>query len=480
VSPGSGISGIAEPVRSRERSAREVTTEAIERIERIETSTDALNAFISYDRDVAIRQAAAIDVRIETGENTLALAGVPIAIKDNIATLDFDTTCASKILKGYRSPYDATAIRRLKEAGAVIIGKTNMDEFGMGSSTEFSAFGPTRNPLDRTRVPGGSSGGSAAAVAAGLVAGALGSETGGSVRQPAAFCGIVGIKPGYGRVSRYGLVAYASSLDQIGVFGRTVRDAALLLDVISGHDPLDSTSTPMPVDPVCNTLSSDIDRLVIGVPREYFPEQLDPRIADLCRTTLQRFAALGATIREVSLPHTAYAIPTYYLIATAEASTNLARYDGVRYGVRADTDSTAELYARTRSEGFGEEVKRRIMLGTYALSAGYYDAYYARAQKVRTLIARDFTRVFDDGVDVLFTPTAPTTAFALCEKSNDPYAMYLSDCFTVTANLAGVPAMSIPVGLVDGLPVGGQLLAKRGDEATMVRAAYALEQALHV
>jgi aspartyl-tRNA(Asn)/glutamyl-tRNA(Gln) amidotransferase subunit A len=404
---------------------------------------------------------------------------VPVAIKDNICTLEYPTTCGSRILESYRSPYEATAVRRLKAEGALIIGKTNLDEFAMGSSTENSAFGATRNPHDPSRVPGGSSGGSAAAVAAGLVPVALGSETGGSVRQPAAFCGIVGIKPGYGRVSRYGLVAFASSLDQIGTFGRTVADAALLLELIAGHDPLDSTSAPRPAPDFHAALTSSVSGLVIGVPSEFFPADLDPRIAQLCDTALDRMANAGAHIRPVSLPHTKYAIPTYYVLAPAEASSNLARYDGVRFGLRAEqAQDTIELYERTRSLGFGPEVKRRIMLGTYALSAGYYDEYYARAQRARRLITQDYQKVFAAGIDVLFTPTTPTVAFRLGEKLADPYAMYLSDVFTVTANLAAIPALSLPIGMIDGLPVGGQFLADRWREDQMIRAAAGLERLL--
>jgi len=466
---GSSIADIAQAVRTGRETAFMHAEHALKSI-----GKDALNCFLAVDFETAKREANAVD----TAQNKGVLAGVPVAVKDNIATVDHDTTCASRILEGYRSPFDATVVRRLRNAGAVIVGKTNMDEFAMGSSTENSAFGPTLNPHDPTRVPGGSSGGSAAAVAAGTVPAALGSETGGSVRQPAAFCGIVGIKPSYGRVSRYGLVAYASSLDQVGTFGRSVADAALLLEVIAGHDPLDSTSAPGEFS-LGNALEGDARGLVVGVPREYFPENLDPRIAALCRAAIERLRDAGAEVREVSLPHTKYAIPTYYVIAPAEASSNLSRFDGVRYGLRAsDAKSTADLYEMTRSAGFGAEVKRRIMLGTYALSAGYYDAYYGRAQRVRSLIVQDFTRVFDSGVNVLFTPTTPTVAFRIGEKSNDPYEMYLSDIFTVTANLAGVPGMSVPIGEIDGLPVGGQLLADRWQESTMIRAAAALEREL--
>jgi aspartyl-tRNA(Asn)/glutamyl-tRNA(Gln) amidotransferase subunit A len=387
------------------------------------------------------------------------------------------TSCGSKILGGYVSPYPATAVRKLEEAGALVIAKSNMDEFAMGSSTEHSAYGPARNPLDRTRVPGGSSGGSAAAVAAGIVDVALGSETGGSVRQPAAFCGVVGVKPTYGRVSRYGLVAFASSLDQIGVFGRTVDHAALALETIAGHDPRDSTSAFQAVPPYRDAARGSMTGIVIGRPKEYFPDDLDPRMRDRCDRAIACFRELGAEIRDVSLPHARHAIEVYYIVAPAEASANLARFDGVRYGLRRDGDGLRGTYEATRSAGFGPEVTRRILLGTYVLSAGYYDAYYRKAQQVRALIARDFAGVFASGVHVLFTPTTPTPAFALGTKS-DPYDMYLSDIFTVTANLAGLPAMSLPIGRVDGLPVGGQLIAPHFDERQMFVAAYALERVL--
>lgn len=434
-----------------------------------DAGNEPLNAFLSFDTAAAAEQdpPAGGDGR---------LAGVPIAVKDNIVTVDFPTTCGSRLLEGYRSPFDATAVRRLRQEGALIVGKTNLDEFGMGSSTEFSAYGVTRNPIDRSRVPGGSSGGSAAAVAAGIVRGALGSETGGSVRQPAAFCGIVGIKPTYGRVSRYGLVAYASSLDNIGTFGRTVDDAALLLEAIAGHDRLDSTSADRDVPTLDATGEGSLEGMVIGVPEEYFPTTLSSEIAESCRAALRHLEDRGAEIREVSLPATRYAIPTYYIIATAEASSNLARFDGVRYGARpSGAASLPELYERTRAL-FGPEVKRRIMLGTYVLSAGYYDAYYGRAQRIRSLIAEDFRNVFDSGVDALLTPTTPTPAFRIGERTDDPYEMYLSDVFTVTANLAGVPALSVPVARVGGLPVGAQLIGRPWGEPTIVRIARALEQ----
>jgi aspartyl-tRNA(Asn)/glutamyl-tRNA(Gln) amidotransferase subunit A len=434
----------------------------------VQAGPEGLNAFLAVDRSAR-------------GADTGRLAGIPVAVKDNLATLGLPTTCASRVLAGYMSPFEATAVRRLREAGAAVIGKTNMDEFAMGSSNENSAFGPVRNPLDRERVPGGSSGGSAAAVASGVVRIALGSETGGSVRQPAAFCGIVGIKPTYGRVSRYGLVAYASSLDNVGVFGASVAEAALGLEVIAGHDRFDATSAAVAVPDLSAATTASTDALplaglVVGRPLEYFPASLDTRIAEQCERALQQLRELGAEVRDVSLPSTDLAIPVYYIIAPAEASSNLARYDGVRFGVRAAADDLGAMYERTRSGGFGDEVTRRILLGTYVLSAGYYDAYYRRAQAVRTLITQEFAQVFASGVHVLFTPTAPTTAFRLGEVS-DPYEMYLSDIFTVTANLAGVPAMSQPIGTVDGLPVGGQLMAPLFGEATMLRVAAALEHA---
>ena len=452
------------------------------RMHEVRAGADGLNAFLSIDPDGAHAEAAQVSTSPFRGTHDVRLAGVPIAVKDNIATLRLPTTCGSRILTDYISPYEATAIRRLRDAGAIVIGKTNMDEFAMGSSTENSAFGPARNPHDDTRVPGGSSGGSAVAVASGIVRIALGSETGGSVRQPAAFCGVVGVKPTYGRVSRHGLVAYASSLEQIGVFGRTVDDAALALSVMAGHDPLDATSSTRPVADYRElhgmiAPTQPLSGIRVGRPREYFPETLDPRIRALTDRAANTLRMLGAEIRDVSLPHTELAIPVYYIVAPAEASSNLARFDGVRYGLRVPGNDLREMYEHTRSGGFGPEVQRRILLGTYVLSAGYYDAYYKRAQAVRRLISDDFARVFADGIDLLLTPTTPTTAFPLGAVS-DPYEMYLSDIFTVTANLAGVPAMSQPIGRVDGLPVGAQLIASHFDEATMFRAAYALEAAL--
>lgn len=410
---------------------------------------------------------------------TRPLQGLPVAVKDNLATLELPTTCGSRFLDGYVSPFEATAVRRLREAGGVVVGKTNMDEFGMGSSTEFSGYGVTRNPHDLTRVPGGSSGGSAAAVAAGWVPAALGSDTGGSVRQPAAFCGVVGVKPSYGRVSRFGLVAFASSLDQVGVFGGNVRDAASVLQAIMGWDHRDSTTIPGASPDLMTSLEAGLRGRTVALPREYFPAELDPGVATACDGVVEILKALGAHVREVSLPLTHLAIPAYYVLATAEASSNLARFDGVRFGIRpGGSQGIAELYTEARSRGFGPEVKRRILLGTFALSAGFQDAYYGRAQKVRGLLAREFKQLFSSGVDLLFTPTSPTPAFALGERNRDPMEMYLSDVFTVTANLAGLPALSLPVGTVSGLPVGGQLLAPFGEDALLLQGARALEKGL--
>jgi aspartyl-tRNA(Asn)/glutamyl-tRNA(Gln) amidotransferase subunit A len=403
------------------------------------------------------------------------LVGVPVAVKDNIATLTMPTTCGSRILAGYVSPYEATVVSRLRAAGAMIVYKTNMDEFAMGSSTETGAYGPARNPIDCTRVTGGSSGGSAGVVAAGIVPIALGSETGGSVRQPASYCGIVGVKPTYGRVSRYGLVAFASSLDQIGVFGRTVDDAALGLGVIAGRDPMDATTVYESVPDYREAARRPLAGLTIGRPKEYFPEGLDPAVRSRCDEALDALRTAGATIREVSLPHTDLAVPVYYIVAPAEASSNLARFDGVRYGPRVDGDGLTGMYTATRSAGFGAEVTRRILLGTYVLSSGYYDAYYRRAMQVRGLITDDFRRVFESGVDALFTPTTPTPAFAIGAVS-DPYEMYMNDIFTCTVNLAGVPAMSVPIGTVGALPIGGQIIAPHFGEANMFRVAGALER----
>ena len=469
------MSGVAAIVAAARRDGAAGALDGVsERHAAADTGEEALNAFLAFDVEPAREAAAEVDRRLEAGED-LQLAGVPVAIKDNICTTEFDTTCGSRILEGYRSPYDATVIRKLRAAGALIVGKTNMDEFAMGSSTEHSAYGVTRNPLDRERVPGGSSGGSAAAVAAGIVPAALGSETGGSVRQPAAFCGVVGTKPTYGRVSRYGLVAFASSLDQVGTFGRTVQDAGRLLQVVAGPDRFDSTCEDRPA--IEWDAERGLDGMVVGLPEEFFAGDLDAGVSAACEAAIEAMREAGAELRPVSLPSSMHGINTYYVIAPAEASSNLARFDGVRYGPRAEADGTERLYVATRSMGFGAEVKRRIMLGTYALSAGHYDAYYTRAQAARARIAEEFDRVFADGVDVLFTPTTPTPAFRIGEKE-DPYQMYLADVFTVGANLAGVPAISLPIGRSDGLPVGGQFIAPRWGEGVMLEAAGALERLL--
>jgi aspartyl-tRNA(Asn)/glutamyl-tRNA(Gln) amidotransferase subunit A len=431
-----------------------------------------LNALLTPLKDLRKSLTAQSAAARPTG----VLYGMPVAVKDNICTLEFTTSCGSRILEGYRSPYDATAVAKLKAAGALIAGKTNCDEFAMGSSTEHSAYGRVLHPFDKARVPGGSSGGSAALVAAGAVPAALGSETGGSVRQPASFCGVVGIKPTYGRVSRYGLVAFGSSLDQIGVFGRSVHDAARVVSVISGRDARDATCEDR--DPLrLPTVPESLQGFVIGLPREYFPPELDPAVRRACERAVRVMKEQGAAVREVSLPHTLYAVPTYYVIAPAEASSNLARYDGVRYGPRFNGSADLRaLYRSTRGQGFGPEVRRRVLVGTYVLSSGYYDAYYRRAQQMRALIAQDFRNVFDRGVDLLFTPTTPSPAFKAGEKLYDPVAMYLSDIFTVTANLAGLPAMSLPIGRVKGLPIGGQFIGQAFLEDEMLEAAYALER----
>jgi aspartyl-tRNA(Asn)/glutamyl-tRNA(Gln) amidotransferase subunit A len=451
---------------------------AFKRADEVGAGKSGLNIVVHEDRAASRAEAQNLDGDASSSpiaHRPSAIAGQPVAVKDNIATLGLATTCSSRILEGYVSPYEATAIRKLRESGGIVIAKTNCDEFAMGSSTEHSAYGPTKNPLDPTRVPGGSSGGSAAAVAAGIVRIALGSETGGSVRQPASFCGVVGVKPTYGRVSRFGLVAFASSLDHIGVFGKTVDDAAFGLQIIAGHDPNDSTSMDLPVPDYRAAAKESLKGLVIGRPREYFTEALDPRIRDVCDAAAERLRSLGAVVRDVTLPHTSLAIPIYYIVAPAEASSNLARFDGVRYGLRITGEGLRGMYEATRSGGFGPEVTRRILLGTYVLSAGYYDAYYRKAMAIRARIHGDFQRVFADGIRVLLTPTTPSVAFKIGAIS-DPYEMYLSDIYTVTANLAGIPGMSVPGGTVDGLPVGVQLLSCHFDEYGMFMAAYALER----
>lgn len=456
-----------------EISAVELTQAVIDRILAVDND---VRAYLTLTPEEALEQARAADAARREGR-TSPLLGIPVAVKDVICTAGIPTTCGSRILEDFVPTYDATAVARLKAAGAVILGKTNTDEFAMGSSTENSAFFPTHNPWDLDRVPGGSSGGSAAAVAAGECLGALGTDTGGSVRQPAAFCGIVGLKPTYGRVSRYGLVAFASSLDQIGVMTKDVTDAAIMLGVIAGHDPLDSTSLDVPVPDYTTALTGDIRGMRVGVPKEYFVPGMQKDVEDAVRAALGVLADLGAEIVEISLPHTDYALPVYYLIAPAEASANLARYDGVRYGLRVVGDSLEDTYKQTRGRGFGPEVKRRIMLGTYALSAGYYDAYYLKAQKVRTLIKGDFDRAFER-VDVIVAPTTPTTAFRIGEKVDDPLQMYLSDIFTLSMNLAGICGLSLPCGFDgQGLPIGMQVMGPALGEMTVLRVAYAYEQA---
>jgi aspartyl-tRNA(Asn)/glutamyl-tRNA(Gln) amidotransferase subunit A len=436
-----------------------------------------LHAYLTIDKEGARTAAAAADRRFATGAPLGPLDGIPIALKDNLCTRGVETTCASQILAGYVPPYDATAVTRLREGGAVIVGKTNLDEFAMGSSTENSGYGPTRNPWDTDRVPGGSSGGSAAAVAVGSALGGFGSDTGGSVRQPAALCGVVGMKPTYGLVSRYGLIAFASSLDQIGPFARNVADAAILLEGVAGWDTHDATSIPGEVPAISGSLQTGVAGLRIGVVPELSGEGIDPQVLAAFRRTLDHLANAGAAIVDVSLPTAVEAISVYYLIAPAECSSNLARFDGVRYGLRIDGDTTEEMMARTRGQGFGPEVIRRILLGTYALSAGYYDAFYGKAQRVRTLIARDFAAAYEE-VDVLLSPTSPTTAFALGDKTADPLTMYLNDVCTIPSNLSGDPAVSVPFGTGDdGLPVGVQVMAPALGEVAMLRTAQVLEAA---
>jgi aspartyl-tRNA(Asn)/glutamyl-tRNA(Gln) amidotransferase subunit A len=444
--------------------------------DRIKKEDAEVGAFLTLCEERALAQARRIDAMAEAGEPLPPLAGVPVAIKDVMVTSGVRTTAGSKILENFIPPYDCTAVARLEAAGAVILGKLNCDEFAMGSSNENSAFHPVHNPRDKSRVPGGSSGGSAAAVAAGMAVVTLGSDTGGSIRQPASFCGVVGLKPTYGRVSRYGLIAFASSLDHIGPFAKTVKEAALVLSAIAGRDPMDPTSANIPVPDYVAELENPVRGLKVGVAKEYFGSGLDPEVRAAVEAAIQKLAELGCEVVPVSLPHTEYAIPTYYIVATAEASSNLARYDGVRYGFRAKANTLSEMYRRSRDGGFGMEVKRRIMLGTYALSAGYYDAYYLKAQKVRTLLTRDFDEAFK-GVDVIAAPTCPTPAFRLGEKVNDPLAMYLADIYTVTANLAGIPGISIPCGENhEKLPIGLQLFARHFDEATLLRVAHTFEQ----
>lgn len=468
------IEKVREGLLARQFSAAELATEALRFAEAENPKT---SAYLHFCPERALKAAALVDERVARGDDPGLLAGVPIAVKDEIVTKDVRTTCGSKLLANYIPPYDATAVVRIEQAGGVILGKTNCDEFAMGSSTENSAFGPVRNPLAPDRVPGGSSGGSAAALAQGTAVLALGSDTGGSIRQPASFCGVVGVTPTYGRVSRYGLVAFASSLDHIGPLGRTVRDAATLLQVMAGRDELDSTSADAPVPDYAAQLDGNVRKLKLGLPREYLKD-LTSETGDLIARGVEVLKKLGCEVREISLPATDSAIACYYIIATAEASSNLARFDGVRYTFRsARSDTLSDMYRNTRGEGFGAECKRRIMLGTYVLSAGYYDAYYLKAQKVRTLIARDFHNAFAQ-VDAIIAPVSPFPAFKLGEKLNDPLQMYLSDIYTITGSLAGIPCMSVPCGTTAaGLPVGMQILTKHFDETTMFRLADAFEKA---
>jgi len=467
------IGDIRTSIESRMRNATAIAEDCFRQIE----ARDAqIHAYLSTNRERALNQAARIDDLAAKGEALPILAGVPVGIKDVLTIEGLPATAGSKILQGYCAPYTGTAVKKLEEAGAIVLGKLNCDEFAMGSSNENSAYGPVHNPHALDRVPGGSSGGSAAAVAAGMAVATLGTDTGGSIRQPASFCGVVGILPTYGRVSRYGLIAFASSLDRIGPFTANVRDAATVLGVIAGHDPMDATSSPLPVPDYTADLDKGVAGLKLGVPSEYFAEGLDPEVRAAIGNSIEKLRAAGATIKPISLPHTRYAIPTYYIIATAEASANLARFDGVRYGYRAkDSDTLSAMYRRSRDGGFGAEVKRRIMLGTYALSAGYYDAYYKKAQQVRRLLTEDFLKAFAE-VDAILTPTAPTPAFRLGEKVDDPVSMYLADIYTVTASLAGICGLSVPSGISrEGLPIGLQILGKHFDEAMILRVAQTVE-----
>ncbi|MFH1085661.1 MAG: Asp-tRNA(Asn)/Glu-tRNA(Gln) amidotransferase subunit GatA [Chloroflexota bacterium] len=460
-------------LRQRRISAVELTQAVLQRIGGVD---GRVRAYLSVAPEAALAAARAADRRRAQGEDT-PLLGIPLAIKDVLCTQDQETTCGSRILRGFRSPYDATCVTRLRQQGAVLLGKTNLDEFAMGSSTENSSYWPTRNPWDLGRVPGGSSGGSAAAVAADECLGALGTDTGGSIRQPAALCGIAGLKPTYGRVSRYGLVAFASSFDQAGPLGKDVTDCALLLGAIAGHDPADATATERPVPDYVAALGGGLNGMRLGVPREYFVAGMQPEVEAAVRQAIAAYRGLGAEIVEVSMPHTEYALPVYYILAPAEASANLARYDGVRYGLSApEAQDIWDSYRQTRARGFGAEVKRRIMLGTYALSAGYYDAYYLKAQKARTLIRRDFDLALAQ-CDALIAPTTPSTAFRIGERTGDPLQMYLGDIFTLSLNLAGLCGISIPCGFADGLPIGMQVMGGEYDELTVLRVAHAYEQA---
>ncbi len=462
----------AEKLRNKEISSKELIESIFDRIESVE---DRVASFVSLRKEQALEEAAKVDEKIANGEELKPFEGIPIALKDNMVSHGDPSTASSKILCNYDGIYDASVVQKLKEQGAIIIGKTNMDEFAMGSTTKTSYVKETKNPWDLNRVPGGSSGGAAASVAAGESIISLGSDTGGSIRQPASFCGVVGLKPTYGRVSRYGLMAFGSSLDQIGPITRTVRDAAMTLNVISGMDDMDSTLVDIEVPDYTSYLTGDVKGMKIGVPKEYFIEGIDPEVKKVIDESIEKFTEMGAEIVEISLPHTKYAVATYYVIAPAEASSNLARYDGVRYGYRSEnSENISDLYVKSRSEGFGDEVKRRIMIGTYVLSAGFYDAYYKKAQQVRRLIKDDFDNVFNE-VDIILTPTAPSVAFKLDEEK-DPVQMYLSDIFTLSANLAGIPGLSVPAGTAYGMPVGIQLLGKPFGEGELLKAGDAFER----
>lgn len=470
-----GLRAAREQVRTGQTKAVEL---AEQHFRRIAAADGEIHSFLTLTRERALEKAAQVDAAAKAGDPLGPMAGVPVGIKDVMVTRGVQTTAGSRILKGYHPPYDATAVARLESAGAVVLGKLNCDEFAMGSSNENSAYGPVRNPRDLERVPGGSSGGSAAAVAAGFCVGSVGTDTGGSIRQPASFCGVVGVLPTYGRVSRYGLIAFASSLDRVGPLARSVEDAATMLEVMAGKDPCDATSSDQPVPNYAAELQRPVSGMRIGVPEEYLGEGLNPEIRAAVERALDDLRAAGCTVERVSLPHTKYAVPTYYVLATAEASANLSRFDGVRYGLRAeDANTLAGMFRKTRDEGFGAEVKRRILLGTYALSAGYYDAYYRKAQQVRTLLARDFLEAFGK-VDAVICPVTPTAAFKLGEKTDDPLQMYLEDIYSVAASLAGVCGMSVPGGTTAaGLPIGVQVLGKHFDEATVLRVGAAIEAA---
>ena len=462
-----------EMLKRRETTATAITESVYQQIEKVDSK---IHAYITLTKEMALRKADEIDNEIKNGRPIQPLTGIPIAVKDVLCTAGVQTTCGSHILQGFIPPYTGTAVKKLEHQGTVMLGKVNMDEFAMGSSTETSYYGITRNPWNLDTIPGGSSGGSAAAIAVDEAIIALGTDTGGSIRQPASCCGIVGLKPTYGRVSRFGLVAYASSLDCIGPMTKDVTDAALVMNVIAGHDKLDSTSANVEVPDYTKSLVKDVKGMKLGIPKEYFIGGLDPGVEKAVKEAIKLLESLGATIVDISLPHTEYAVATYYLIATAEASSNLARYDGVKYGYRTKNyNDLIDMYMKSRSEGFGREVKRRIMLGTHVLSAGYYEAYYIKAQKVRTLIKQDFDEAFKK-CDVILTPTAPTAAFKIGEKMGDPLQMYLSDIFTISINLGGIPAMNIPCGFSDGLPIGLQIMAKHFDEPSIFRVAYTIEQ----